>query len=196
MPAALCRGATPPNAEAPTRAAPPGSARPPEELGAFATPPPHPRRPHASAAKALPFAPGFRYNPHSPVGHPAPKRGRAVQFNPFYPAGPAPLSLTSPRSGPPDKSLFVSRSKLFSANWSLAIGKPGVLVPTREVMPWYCGRCRRELGALSIPWGSRCVKCRRIICTFCIARIGSLKTGEVICRDCVSLRQAPHKKGA
>ena len=51
--------------------------------------------------KALPFAPGFGYNPLAcrPAG----------QFNPFYPAGPSVRSLGCAPRGPPDKSLFVMR---------------------------------------------------------------------------------------
>jgi len=71
-----------------------------------------PRLPPMFASKALPPAPRFRYNPHRWGGHPAPKRGRAVQVTPVSPAGPAPLSLASPAVGPPDKSLFVSWTRV------------------------------------------------------------------------------------
>jgi hypothetical protein len=44
-----------------------------------------------------------------PVGHPAPQRGRTVQFNQVYPAGQALLSVRSPAYGwlAPNTTLFV-----------------------------------------------------------------------------------------
>jgi len=66
-----------------------------------------PHRPPSRVRRdPLPSAPGFRYNAPSPVGHPAPKRGRAGQVTPVSPAGPASLSVASPPSGPSEKSVL------------------------------------------------------------------------------------------
>jgi len=46
------------------------------------------------------FRPPAPIQSPSRVGHPAPKRGRAVPFNSFYPVGPAPLSLRRSRVRP------------------------------------------------------------------------------------------------
>ncbi len=67
----------------------------------------HPRSWHASsrlaAAKSFPRPLGSDTIPIA--------RRPAVQFNPFYPAGPVPRSRGSTARGPPDKSLFVRRPK-------------------------------------------------------------------------------------
>ncbi len=71
--------------------------------------------------KALPSAAGFRYNPHSrqatclrlPVASArqtgAAYTGRAVQFNPFYPAGPRLRPWLFSTGRPLNKRLFVPR---------------------------------------------------------------------------------------
>jgi hypothetical protein len=63
--------------------------------------------PVVCAHKTLPLPPSLRYNPLRRLPHDRMADRPAVQFNPFYPAGPAPRSWACSPPGPPDKSLFV-----------------------------------------------------------------------------------------
>jgi hypothetical protein len=65
--------------------------------------------PHATCLRAacLPCLPALSTQASR---HRQARTGRAVQFNPFYPAGPLPRSRTPSVGGPPDKILLVRQS--------------------------------------------------------------------------------------
>ncbi len=97
------RVSAPPSAEGRRRVFPRVSLVPPEGPAAprapVSTPASVTRPPGLSSQIPSPGPPAQIQSPE-PVGHPASKRGRAVQFNPFYPASPLPGSWAYSTGGP------------------------------------------------------------------------------------------------
>ena len=96
----------PPPAEGRRRLSPWTYAGPPEPRTSCSGPrstPRSSRAPCSSSSEAPSLRPRVRIQSPHLVGHPAPKRGRTVQFNRVCPAGPRPRLWAASAGCPPDK---------------------------------------------------------------------------------------------
>jgi hypothetical protein len=55
-----------------------------------------------------------------------------------------------------------------------------------SIVEWRCSRCQQPVsgGAGLLPAVRACSRCRRLVCSGCIARLATLRVRRVICRDC------------